>query len=159
MFCPDMSSVNSYSELIDKVCQQTRYLYTLFLESRTKLIKELSGFFLIKFNYIIIKLTTDLVIGEVPPVTEKISEVELSKIKEQRNRFDDVCWLIVNMFKLASITEDKRKRNEILLLLNRAENIYLDLVFSTVFNEDIDYDHVDKELTKIKEELQEIIKA
>jgi hypothetical protein len=92
-------------------------------------------------------------------VTEKISEVELSKIKEQRNRFDDVCWLIVNMFKLASITEDKRKRNEILLLLNRAENIYLDLVFSTVFNEDIDYDHVDKELTKIKEELQEIIKA
>jgi len=122
-------------------------------------IKALNGLLLVKSTYIIIKLTTELALGEIPPVTEKTSEVELSKIKEPRNKFDDVCRLIVNMFKLASITEDKRKRNELLLLLNRAENIYLDLVYSTVFNKDIDYDWVDKELTKIKEELQEVIKA
>jgi len=43
--------------------------------------------------------------------------------------------------------------------LNKVENIFIDLVHSTVFNEDIDYDQVDEELTKIKEKLQKIIKA
>jgi len=122
-------------------------------------IKALSGLFLVNFTYIIIKLITELVLDEVPPVNKDISEIELSKIKEPRKMFDDVCWLIVNMFKLVSITQDKQKRYKLLLLLIRAENIYLDLVHSTVFNEDIDYDQVDEELTKIKDELQEVIKV
>ena len=152
-----MSSTKSYFESIDKVCLQIRNFYTLFLESQMEPIKALSGLLLVKSTNIIIKLTTELVLGEVPPVTEKTSEVKLTKIKEPRNRFDNVCLLIVNIFKLASITEDEQKRNELLLLLNRAENIYLDLVYSTVFNDDIDYDCVDKELMKIKEKLQKLI--
>jgi len=112
----------------------------------------------LKSIYIIINLITELALGEVPPVNKDISEIELSKIKEPRKIFDDVCWLIVNMFKLASITQDKQKRYKLLLLLNRAENVYLDLALSTIIHEDIDYDQVDKELTKIKEELQEVIK-
>ena len=122
-------------------------------------IRALSGFLLLKYTGIIIKLLVALANDEVPPVTEKTSELELSKIKEPRDRFSDVCWLIVNMFKLASITQDKQKRNELLLLLNRAENIYLDLVLSAILHEDIDNDKVDEELTKIKEELQEVIKV
>ena len=154
-----MSSTKSYFELIDKVCLQIKYLRTLFLESRIEPIRALSGSLLLKSIYIIINLITELALGEVPPVNKDISEIELSKIKEPRKIFDDVCWLIVNMFKLASITQDKQKRYKLLLLLNKVENIFIDLVHSTVFNEDIDYDQVDEELTKIKDELQEVIKV
>jgi len=154
-----MSSTKSYFELIDKVCLQIKYLYTLFLESRIEPIKGLSGFLLLKSIYIIIKMVTELALGEVPPVNKDISEIDLSKIKEPRKTFDDVCWLIVNIFKLAYITQDNQKRYKLLSLLNKVENIFIDLVHSTVFDDDIDYDCVDKELMKIKEELQEVIKV
>jgi len=154
-----MSSTKSYFESIDKVCLQIKYLRTLFLESRIEPIKGLSGLLLLKSIYIIIKMVTELALGEVPPVNKDISEIDLSKIKEPRKTFDDVCWLIVNIFKLAYITQDNQKRYKLLLLLNKVENIFIDLVHSTVFNEDIDYDQVDEELTKIKEELQEVIKV
>jgi len=154
-----MSSTKSYFESIDEVCLQIKYLRTLFLESRIEPIRALSGFLLLKSIYIIINLITELIFGEVPPVNKDISEIELSKIKEPRKMFDDVCRLIANMFKLVSITQDKQKRYKLLLLLIKVENIFIDLVHSTVFNEDIDYDRVDEELTKIKDELQEVIKV
>jgi len=124
--------------------------------------RALSGFLLLKSIYIIINLITELALGEVPPVNKDISEIELSKIKEPRKIFDDVCWLIVNMFKLASITQDKQKRYKLLLLLNKVENIFIDLVHSTVLHEDIDYDQVDEESKSVHRgrfEFQKIIKA
>jgi hypothetical protein len=82
-----------------------------------------------------------------------------SESGEPKDRFSDACWLIAKMFKLATIIQDKQKRNELLLLLYRAENVYLDLALSTIINEEIDYNQIDIELTKIKEELQEIVKT
>jgi hypothetical protein len=114
---------------------------------------------IVKYSIVIARLITALVNDEIPPVNLSISELMKPESEEHKDRFGDACWLVAKIFKLATVTQDRQKRDELLLLLNRAENVYLDVALSTIIYEDIDYDRVDKELTKIKEELQEVIKA
>jgi len=146
-------------EIIDEVCLVLENSYELFSKAKSESLKVSSGFHIVRYSVAIARLITALANDEIPPVNLSISELLKPENEERKDRFSDACWLIAKIFKLTTLAQDRQKRNELLLLLNRAENVYLDLALSTIIHEDIDYDQVDKELTKIKEELQEVIKV
>ena len=144
-------------EIIDEVCLVLENSYELFSKAKSESLKASSGFHIVRYSVAVARLITALTNDEVPPVNLSISELVKPENEPEnegrKDRFSDACWLIAKIFKLTTLAQDKQKRNELLLLLNRAENVYLDLALSTIIHEDIDYDRVDKELTKIKEEL------
>ena len=146
-------------EIIDEVCLVLESSYDLFSKAKSVSLKTASGFHIVRYSIAIARLLTALANDEIPPINLPMSELMKPESEERKNRFSDACWLVAKMFKLATIVQDKQKRNEILLLLNRAENVYLDLALSTIIGEEIGYDQIDKELTKIKEELQQIVKV
>ena len=147
------------AEIIDEVCLVLESSYDLFSKAKSESLKTSSGFHIVRYSIAIARLITALANDEVSPINLSIPELMKPENEERKNRFSDTCWLIAKMFKLATVVQDKQKRNEILLLLNRAENVYLDLALSTIIGEEIDYSQIDKELTKIKEELQEVVKV